>query len=466
MPPTAEPTLAERILAHLVAYPVEPTARDVPREVTQDGIADALGARVAHVSRALKRLIEDGLVVAHLAHPVGGKRRSRAHSLTDAGYARGRSVAASAPHALVRPRAASVGVPTADAARPPAGRGAEFGALVAALDEAVAGAPRVALVEGDSGSGKSRLLAAFAEEARRRGARVLAAQAAPAGGEQKLGPLGDALAPLGFAARVRARAGGTQHDRLLASAVDSLVAASRQSPVVVVIDDVHHAGAGVAEFLHGIAVALPANARVLVVASFRREEAWELPNGPLYAALAPLRAMKRARHVDLAPLDRAGVEALLKDAGADHVTPELVDRVARESGGNPLYALAMADALEDGVDEEDFFPAVVEATVRERFASIPQPALGVLQIAAVAGAEFDYGLILEACELEGEDAVVDALDLLLDRLLLEEVAHESAGALRLRFEHPKVRDAVLAGMSAARRRFLEQRVAAAHAVAA
>lgn len=443
-------TLAERILVHLRAHPVDTDAADVPAEVTQEGIAVRIGAQVAHVSRALKTLELRGQVAAHLAHPRGAKRRSRAYSLT----------------ALGREKASYLEMPPGPAEPPempkrhepvrvPAGREPQFAQLVAALDEASKGGPRVALVEGDAGMGKTRLLEAFANEVLRRHARVLRGAGVPTGAEQIVGPLGPALEPLGFERRVKARTAGSPRERALGAAVEALESASRQDPAVVLLDDLHLAGPSVAEFLHGLVLALPKTARVLLVAAFRQEEAWELPNGPLYTALAPLREMQGARHVVLPPLDHAGVSSLLSEVGAHHVPGDLIDRVVRESGGNPTYVLAMAEAMLDGVDEDDFFPRSVRALATSRFAGLDKDAHATLQAAAVCGPEFDYEE-LAALHDGSEVALLATLDVLLDKLILEEVG-SGRDALRLRFSHPKVREAVLAETSATRRRWLEAR---------
>lgn len=453
-------TLSRRIVAHLALHPVEEGAASVPREITQDGIAEALGAQVAHVSRALKGLVQEGMVHAYLAHPKGGKRRSRAHVLTDAG----RKLAATLPkEAPATVRRVVVTSPVPEVAVP-AGRAREFAALVEQLDAAQKDGPRVALVEAAAGMGKTRLLHAFAHEAQRRGARVVHGASHPVGGEQWLGPLAAALAPLGLEARLRAKTLGTPRERALDAARETLVAAAQNAPLVVLVDDLHHAGPSAVEFLHGLLRSLPHGARVLVAAAFRREEAWELPNGPLYTALMPLRDLPRAKLVTLGPLDQGAIGALLDEAGihilGDKALPkDVVERVWRESAGNPQYALAMGAELADGVDEEDFFPAAVRAAARERFASLTPEQLAVLQLAAVAGAEFRYDVLRRGYE-GPEEKLVETLDFLLDRLLLEEAPGEQ---LTLRFEHPKVREAVLADLTANRRRWLEARVAAAHA---
>lgn len=454
MQPAAAPTtLAQRILAHLRAHPCEDGCAEAPAEVTQEGIAEALDARVAHVSRALKGLMAQGLVRAHLAHAGGSRRRCRVHLLTAAGHEAAKGLA------LPARKSSSAVTPARPAVRagPPAGRHAEFAQMERLMDEASRGALRALLVEGDSGSGKTRLLRAFAAACRAKGVRVLEGASVPVGEAQILGPLGGALAGTTFEARLKARGGGTPRERALPAAVDALADAARAGPVLLVLDDIQHAGPSAVEFLHGLLLALPSTTRLLCVLAFRREEGWQLPNGPLYTALFPLRSLPHARHLTLRPLPAEGVAALLADAGMDHVSGDVLARVVRESHGNPLYALAMGEALADGVDEGDFFPPTVQALAKERFMTLDPKALDLLQIMAVAGAETTFEH-LASCWDEDEDELVDALDVLLDKLLVEEVPRPGGDGPTLRFEHPKVREAVLADLTASRRRWLEARV--------
>jgi hypothetical protein len=70
------------------------------------------------------------------------------------------------------------------------GRADELGRLEAALDRAEQGQPQLLLVAGDAGVGKTRLLLAFADQARRHGDRVLT------GGCVELGDIGLAYLPV------------------------------------------------------------------------------------------------------------------------------------------------------------------------------------------------------------------------------------------------------------------------------
>lgn len=82
-------TAAERILLHLHGFV---NAREPNRGMTQAGIAE--GARIlrSHVPRALRSLIDEGLVEPSEARLLGRTRRARVHALTESGVRRAREI--------------------------------------------------------------------------------------------------------------------------------------------------------------------------------------------------------------------------------------------------------------------------------------------------------------------------------------------------------------------------------------
>src|SRR5256885_4692009 len=88
--------------------------------------------------------------------------------------------------------------------QPPAsklvGRAAEFGRLTRVLDLAAAEEPMVALVSGDAGMGKTRLVAELATVAAARGFMVLSGRCAELGDSVPYLPLADALRSAAHAA--------------------------------------------------------------------------------------------------------------------------------------------------------------------------------------------------------------------------------------------------------------------------
>ncbi len=76
-----------RVLKHLARFRAEDMAFSCPDEVTQNGIAKALGLTRPHVALILKRnLVGQGFVEAKLLHVQGNGRRKLGYMLTPTGY--------------------------------------------------------------------------------------------------------------------------------------------------------------------------------------------------------------------------------------------------------------------------------------------------------------------------------------------------------------------------------------------
>jgi DNA-binding MarR family transcriptional regulator len=78
-------TVNERVLLHLREFALPRFRAEVPPQVTQEGIAEALGIRPNHVPRAVRRLISEGTVEELLSHVSGYARRRKAYFLTEKG---------------------------------------------------------------------------------------------------------------------------------------------------------------------------------------------------------------------------------------------------------------------------------------------------------------------------------------------------------------------------------------------
>ncbi len=78
-------TIPEKILVHLYAYRKYGNRYEYPVEMTQPGIAKALGISVTHVPRNVKRLQEQGLVEVRKGHVPGKRKRVTIYTLTPQG---------------------------------------------------------------------------------------------------------------------------------------------------------------------------------------------------------------------------------------------------------------------------------------------------------------------------------------------------------------------------------------------
>ncbi|WP_134322775.1 ATP-binding protein [Cumulibacter soli] len=235
------------------------------------------------------------------------------------------------------------------------------------LDDAeivLEGQARTVLVLGEPGSGKSRVLSDFAAQALGRGFAVLEATAsirdkdvafatlrpfaagvdAIAQSRPRLAGLADDLKKASFrneTSAARKQTGGV----VLSLVAETLEAITSEAPLLVVLDDVQFADA---ETLAAVELAIRGLAQrplMLVVAT--RIDAWN-NDGALAAALGPLSEGMRGRTIELAPLSDEHLAELLRQELGAEPSAGLVKYVVRRSGGNPVFATAVARVLEQG----------------------------------------------------------------------------------------------------------------------
>ncbi len=267
-------------------------------------------------------------------------------------------------------------VPPAEPGEPPLlGRDGAFAAGREALEGALSCRGAVLLVEGTTGSGKSRILREIARAARARGMEVLACPggefpAAPrvalramlrgwgasagAGDAGSLAALAaeasPADAPLLPALRWFLEGEPAGHPSppgrtTLRRAVLALLrAAASRRPLLLAADDLHHLDEGSLELLSAAAEECGSWPMVLAASFLPREET---PRRALDARVARLRALPHARTVDLPPLDEGSVAELARrilEIPAEEAL-RLAPSLLRRSAGNPLYAVESLRAM-------------------------------------------------------------------------------------------------------------------------
>jgi DNA-binding SARP family transcriptional activator len=280
------------------------------------------------------------------------------------------------------------------------------------LDAAWASA-RVALVLGEAGIGKSRLLHDFA--AGRRG--VVAAQARPGDAgiayvllarllramlaaqpltldEAARRELALVLPELGEAVAV---AGDAQRLLLQRRTESLLAAALAQGLQALVLDDLHFADEPSLGLLQSLQQAD-------TLGGLR----WLLAQRPAEggAALAALRrALEDVARLDvvaLAPLTEAQLAELVASLGLPGLDAQrLAPALARHTGGNPLFALeTLKDLVLQGVPDGERLPqpAPVQVLVQRRLSQLTPPALRLARAAALAGTAFDAALAAAVLE--------------------------------------------------------------------
>ena len=302
--------------------------------------------------------------------------------------------------------------------RPFVGRVQELADLASALEEATSGRGSLVLVTGEPGIGKTRLMSELARVGSERGVRVVTGRCWEEGGAPPYWPwlqviraLGGALEELVVftnstgAPRSTPRAVMPEGGRLrLFDVVGAfLTAASSERPILVVLDDLHAGDEPSLLLLRYLGDAL-AEARILLVASYREADKRVRELSDVFAELARV-----GRRIPLRGLAPADIEAYVATVTESTVSRRAVARLHEVTGGNPFFLgevvrlLAAGDTLasldERAGDPLLRIPEEVRALIRRRVAALPREAVATLRLAAVIGREFDLHLLQRASRL-------------------------------------------------------------------
>ncbi|WP_436774127.1 BTAD domain-containing putative transcriptional regulator [Yinghuangia sp. YIM S09857] len=385
---------------------------------------------------------------------------------------------ATAPAAREVPGPEALGIPTPP--QPPAssgnpdlfvGRDAELDRLVSAADRALASGPGLALVTGEAGLGKSALLRAFGDHLERIGWLVAFGRNTDAEGAPPAWAWVEALRtvaaehpPPESTLRVLAPLLSTTSEpdprtdedvavgrfRLHRAVWQWLADAASTRPLAVILDDLHWADPETVALLAGLAD-LPSATPVMVVAAYRPDEL----DGHIVDGLAAL-ARRSPLRLPLTGLSSTAVAEVVEAAGGKPVDADTLSALTERTGGNPFYVRESARLMagEGALVALSDVPEGVRDVLRRRLGRLPEQAVAVLRLAAVAGREADVEVLIGAADTD-EDGVLGALETGLVAGLLVEPAPG-----RVRFVHALVRDTLLADLSRLRATRMHARIAA------
>jgi DNA-binding SARP family transcriptional activator len=353
--------------------------------------------------------------------------------------------------------------PVAGAQPPLVGRERERAVLDALAQRSGEGKePRVLLIVGEPGIGKSRLLDELGALVRRLGGLVLCGRAFEAEMVRPYGAWIDALrsVPLGHAMdHLRedlapllpelgvAKAEEGDRARLFDAVVQLLSRLAGDAPVAVLLDDVHWFDEASAALLHYAARALHPS-RVILAAAARPGELADNP-----AARRLVRALGREGFLEkLAPrpLDARETAALARS-----LVPAIdVERVFVESQGNPLFALEVTRALERG---DSAFSDSLEGLIEDRIACLDEAGRELVAWAAALGHGFSPRT-LEALTGMPIAELMGALEAL-ERHRVLKVCPQGGDEGGYDFVHDLIRRAAYSHLSEPRRRLVHAQIA-------
>lgn len=336
------------------------------------------------------------------------------------------------------------------------GRAAEVDLLTALLDEVARGRGRVAVIEGEAGIGKTRLLGEALRVAEVRDFHVLRGTAQELERDRPFGVLASALAITGrspdsersgianllahenVGAGLPVAQGPSERYRILESMLALVERLAAAKPLVLALEDLQWADPStllVVQHLSQRGAYLPL-ALLLTARPTPRDRELE--------ALFQRLASEGATYLALGPLDAPGVGELLRDLLGAEPGPWLLQQVSGASG-NPFFVIELVSALVEQQAVEvaggraestaRHVPASLRAAILRRLRLIDRDTVNVLRSATVLGSSFsleDLSLVL------GRPApdLVPALEDARAAKLLEEADRQ------LVFRHDLVREAI------------------------
>lgn len=346
------------------------------------------------------------------------------------------------------------------------GREAELEMLAASLEEARARRGGCVLLVGEAGIGKTRTAEVLAEHAVGLGGRAIWGRCIEGEGAPAFWPWRHVLRALDAESvladvAVDASGGGVGEPapswadgarfRLFDAITSVLARAADAAPLVVLLDDLHWADHASLRLLEFVAQAVR-DAHVLVVGTCRDVEMRRSPDGPrVLESLA-----RTSERISLGGLTEADVGRLVAERVPATVPPDLITAIHRASDGNPFFVgeFVRLLRLREGVLPHGV-PEGVRDVVRRRLEPLSPGARELLAVAAVAGIEFDVGVVVAASKLSPAGAC-ERLNEAADLDLVRGVPGHPG---RRRFAHGIVRDAIYQEMPGARTATLHRRVA-------
>ena len=379
------------------------------------------------------------------------------------------------------------------------GRTPEFAALRSLVEQAKGGQGHIALIAGEAGIGKSRLVSELKTIAVAQGFLVVQGACFPTDLTYPYAPLLDLLrslvasnpkASLTAAVETLARdifpllpelvpdqtippprlEPEQEKRRLFAVLATFFLHLSTQAPLLLIIEDVHWSDDTSLDFLHYLA-RRSASQPLLLLVTYRHEEM----QPELSSWLAQLDRERLAHEVRLVPLSRNEVDTMLSAIFEERHTSfdmrrflhrELLDALYTLTEGNPFFVeetlsslIAVGDIFyvqgywNRRAGSEVSIPRSVQDAVQQRTARVGEAARHVLTLAAVAGRHFDFALLQQLTQYDEHQLLLLMKELVSAQLVVEESADQFA------FRHALTRQAIYSQLLTRERRMLHRTIA-------
>lgn len=370
--------------------------------------------------------------------------------------------------------------PASFGAYPMVGRQAQWQQVQTIWQEAAGGQPRILVVSGEAGIGKTRLLEELAAWVNQQGTvtavtRCYAAEGglayAPVTNWLRSAQLHEQLLHLEDAWLLQLVrllpelqmersdlpppapiTESWQQQHFLEALARSLLI--RDRPILLVIDDLQWVDQETLILLHFL-LRHEFQSPFLIAGSLRSTEL--LPEHPLASWMRELRQTGLLVEVALDRLNEHDTTQLT--AHLIGTTPDMrsASRLYAETEGNPLFVIETVRAGNLGDPDERItaLPPKIQMVILSRLAQLSPLARRIANIAAVIGRSFAYDVLAEA-SLQDEISLVQGLDELWQRQIIREQSENEYD-----FSHDRIREVTYNSLSLVNRRLLHRRTAQA-----
>ena len=336
------------------------------------------------------------------------------------------------------------------------GRTAELARLELLVRDAAGGVPGFALIGGESGVGKSRLMDEFAARARADGARVITGDCVDLGdaelpyaplvgalrgitGEElaEILPRGarelSALLPQSEAGDAGLGPSSLAQGRLFELLLGLLGGLGAERPLVLVVEDAHWADPSTRDFLSFL-IRNRRTERLVVAVTYRTDELHR--RHPLRGFLAEADRTRAVTRLTLERFTRDELAEQLSGILGHPPAPQLVEELWSRGEGNPFFTEELVAAGGDSADGR--LPEDIRDALMLRIEALSPDAQAVLRAAAVAGPRVRHALLEASAPLDRDTLLGGVREAVAHHVLVQE--HDDDV---YRFRHALLREALV-----------------------
>lgn len=335
------------------------------------------------------------------------------------------------------------------------GRADELARLEELTRRAAENEPGFALIGGESGVGKSRLMDEFAARARAGGARVITGDCVDLGdAELPYAPLVAALRGITSAELDEILPRGARdlapllpqleaddaglapsslaQGRLFELLLGLLGGLGAERPLMLVVEDAHWADPSTRDFLSFL-IRNRRRERLVVAVTYRTDELHR--RHPLRAFLAEADRTRAVTRLTLERFTREELTEQLSGILGHPPAPQLVEELFGRGEGNPFFTEELMAA---GDSADGRLPEDIRDALMVRIEALGPDAQGVLRVAAVAGARVRHPLLEAAAPLDRETLLGGVREAVAHHVLVQEGDDDV-----YRFRHALLREALV-----------------------